>query len=642
MSLVTGERIFKSFGQQEVLRNVSFTLGARQRAGLVGPNGQGKSTLLKIIAGVDTPTSGRVNTRAGLRIGYLAQDPPDLGNMTLEEAMHDVFTKLRTMETRMHELASRLALPDHASDSSLLASYGRIQHDFELAGGYTYAGRITRVLEGLELPRELWNKPLGHLSGGQRSRAHLGRLLLEQPDLLLLDEPTNHLDMASVEWLEGYLGDFNGAIVLVSHDRYFLDRVTDSTWEASNSSLECYKGSYSDYLPKRKHRFEERMKQWESQRKYIEETQEFIRRFIAGQRSKEAQGRRTRLERFIRDEAIEKPFSNRKITMRLRVTQRTGDIVLRLRDLKAGYRQGDADKCLVDIENLDVRRNQRVAILGPNGCGKTTLLRTILGDLPPLAGAVNLGSNVQVGYLSQTHAELETDSTALECVRSTEASVTDQRAMSLLGQVNLSGDEAQKRICELSGGQRSRVSLVRLMLKNPNVLILDEPTNHLDIPSQEVLQDVLMDFGGTIILVSHDRYLIQSIATTIWALDSGAIKVLDGNWDSYLHWRNRQACVDPAAEPNNDRIKKQRIEEHNSRRERNRNLNRARRRLEKVESEIDSREQALKQMDEALMDASAKGDIERISELGERHRDTQQQLSALMEEWEQLSLTLDC
>jgi len=644
MSLIVGEGISKTWSARDVLKNVSFTLAPGQRVAMVGPNGQGKSTLLKIIAGVDAPTWGKLSRKAGLAVGYLAQDPPDLGDITLEQAMNDVFAPLRRMEHEMHELATRLehGAAGDPSAAAMLARYGQLQHDFEQAGGYTYARAIARTLEGLELPRDLWNRPLSHLSGGQRSRAHLGRLLLEQPDVLLLDEPTNHLDMDSLEWLETYLSNFGGAMIVVSHDRYFLDRVTNYTWEVAFATVECYKGSYSRYLPQQAERFNERMKRWEAQQQYIEETQEFIRRFIAGQRTKEAQGRRTRLERFMRDEAIAKPQQNQAITIRLRATQRSGDFVMHLNDLAVGYAAKTGENRLIQIDKLDVRRGERVAIVGPNGCGKTTLLKTMLGQLPPLSGAVRLGANVQVGYLSQRHTELDEDMTAMDCVRSLDTSVTEQRARSLLGQVGLSGDESLKKVCELSGGQRSRILLARLMLASPNVLILDEPTNHLDIPSQEVLQAVLSDFGGTIIFVSHDRYLIQAMATSIWAVESGSVKVLSGSWDAYLNWRGRTLEAAPAAD-NDDkqRAKQARAQQHQDRRRQTNETRQMRRRLGQVEHDIHKFEQTLKNLDAQLLGASEAGNLDLITQIGIEHGETQHKITALMQEWEQLSLALD-
>ena len=514
MSLVIGENISHQYGAEEVLRHAAFRVGETDRIGLVGPNGEGKTTLLRIIAGSLEPTLGEAHRRQGLSIGYLPQDPPALEGTTVHQAMLEAPTDLRRMERQLHEMESRLA--EAADDASLLREYGEVQAAFEARGVYHVATRIEQVLTGLGFERAAWSQPLSELSGGQRTRAYLATLLLKGPDLLLLDEPTNHLDLESVEWLEGWLSSFGGAIVLVSHDRWFLDRVTTRTWEVASRHLECYRGSYSHYLRQRAERFKERMRTWKAQQEHIAKTREFIRIHIAGQRTKEAQGRRKRLERFIRDEAIERPHENATIHLRLSPGPRTGQIVLRARDLRAGY---DPGVPLVEAEELEVQLGDRVAVIGPNGSGKTTLVRTLLGELPPLSGEIVRGARVNVGYLSQTQAELVPDATALEAVRAAQPGISSQDARTLLGSLLLTEDDVFKKVRELSGGQRSRVVLARLVVQKTNVLVLDEPTNHLDIPSTEILQDVLERFDGSVVFVTHDRYLIQSVATHIWALE---------------------------------------------------------------------------------------------------------------------------
>jgi len=499
------------------------------------------------------------------------------------------------------------------------------------------------VLEGLGFPRHLWDQPLAVLSGGQRTRAYLGRLLLEDPELLLLDEPTNHLDLEAVQWLERWLGAYGGALIVVSHDRYFLDHVTRATWEVAYAAVECYKGPYSDYLRQRDERFVERMRVWEAQQEYINETQDFIRRFLAGQRSKEAQGRRTRLERFLKTEAIERPREHDRITVRLKALQRTGDFVLYLTDLRVGYEVG---RPLVGVEKMDVQRGQRIAIVGPNGCGKTTLLRTILGQLKPLAGTVRYGSNVQLGYLSQTHAELRSDITALEAVRQMDPSMTEERGRGLLGSMLLSGDDAFKKIGELSGGQRSRVVLARLMLARANVLILDEPTNHLDIASQEVLQDVLSDFDGTVLFVSHDRYLIQALATHIWAVDGGGVTAMAGNWEKYASWRQAQLeaagmAVESKDDPEAIKAKQARVEDYKDRKRRTNDVSRLTRKLAQAEALVHTLESQLEDINARINEASASGNVAEIAKLGADYAATQTKLEEAMDQWERVGVELE-
>ena len=638
MSLIVVEGLTKRWTDKDVLKNVRLTLAPQQRVGLVGPNGQGKTTLLRILCELEPPTEGVIQRRTGLRIGYLPQDVPVLEGGTLRGALLEVFADLGRLEKQLHDAAEQIAAS--GSDHKLLVRMGELQHEFESRGGYGYQQKIDRVLTGLNFERDLWDAPLSRLSGGQRTRGYLARLLVQEPDVLLLDEPTNHLDLEAVEWLEEYLKSFGGAMVVVSHDRYFLDRSTDTTWEVCYGCLESYRGSYSQYFVKREERFKERLKLWEAQQEYIRETEEFIRRFLAGQRSKEAQGRRTRLERFMKTEAIERPRAHSRITVKLRARDRTGDIVLQLSDLQAGY---DKASPLVKIDKLDVMRGRRIAIVGPNGCGKTTLMRTILGQLKPLAGQVRFGANVQRGYLSQTHAELLPHWTAMQALRQLEPSMTEERARNLLGSLLLSGDDAHKTISELSGGQRSRVVLARLMLENANVLFLDEPTNHLDILSQEVLQDVLGEFDGTILFVSHDRYLIRVLATDIWAMHEGAVTPLRGDWDNYVQWRQKQlGLAEPSVQATAVQAAKTEARlDYKERRRRANEVQRMRRRLAEVEETIHAREGDLKRLNEEINAASLAGNVDLITEIGQEYARREKQVEDLLGEWETLSADLE-
>ncbi|KKK87496.1 hypothetical protein LCGC14_2752660, partial [marine sediment metagenome] len=382
------------------------------------------------------------------------------------------------------------------------------------------------------------NRPLVEFSGGQRCRAMLGQLLLSAPDVLLLDEPTGHLDLEAVEWLEKYLAGIPNAMVIVSHDRYFLDRTTGGTWEVAFGKLQDYRGNYSAYLKQRQHRFDDDMRIWRQQQEHIQKTEEFIRRFHAGVRGKEARGRRTRLERFLKDEAVDKPRRHRQIHFRLTPVRQSGDIVIKAHGLTAGYEPG---RPIVALESLSLVRGQRVAVVGGNGTGKTTLLRTLLGELPPLTGSAELGGSVVAGYLPQTHDQLDPGMTVLEAV-SRAGEATREQTRTLLGSFLFTEDEVFKPIGDLSGGQRSRVILATLAVQGANLLMLDEPTNHLDIPSQEVLQEALEAFEGTVVFVSHDRYLIDALATQIWAIDAGGVHRIEGKWDAYLQWRSDRAA----------------------------------------------------------------------------------------------------
>jgi len=646
MSLIVAEHVTKSWSDRDVLQNVSVSLAPQERVGLVGPNGQGKTTLLKILAGLELATEGTIQRAVGLRIGYLPQDPPALEGSTLRGALLEVFADLRRIEAEMNELAAQLG-----DDPGLVDRYGQLQHEFETRGGYSYARRVEQVLSGLHFPRDHWDRPLTQLSGGQRTRAYLGKLLLEEPDVLFLDEPTNHLDMEATEWLEGWLADFPGSAVVVSHDRYFLDRTTGRTWEVAFAHLESYRGNYSHYVTQRAERYLERLRRWEAQRVYIEETQDFIRRFGAGQRSQEAQGRKTRLERFLRTEAIARPQEQPRIAVRLKSGSRAGDFVYRAEDLQVGYAAGAA---ILNIPKLEIQRGDRVAVVGPNGCGKTTLVRTLLGELAPLGGKLRPGANVRMGHLSQTHSELPEDATAFECLRLVESSLPEERARSLLGSLLLSGDDAFKTVRQLSGGQRSRLSIARLILQNANVLVLDEPTNHLDIPSQEELQEVLGDFDGTVIFVSHDRYLIRALATRIWAVGGGTVVPMSGDWEKYVQWRGGAGTQGGGAMPlpvrgerhaneptASAKDREARKEDYKDRRRRTNEALARKRRLEEVEKLIHKLEADLKDLQTKIGEAGEAGDVESVTKLGLEYEESDARLRELFAEWEKLSLAME-
>ncbi len=634
MSLIVADSITQTFGALEVVKNACFRLSENQRIGLVGPNGEGKTTILRILVGELEPTYGSVTRKRNLRIGYLPQDTPTVTDTTLHELMLEVYCDLRAIERELRELAGTLG-----EDPSNLDRYARLQEQFESRGGYAYIHRIEAVLTGLGFPREKWSRPLRELSGGERTRAQLAKCLLENPDLLLLDEPTNHLDIESVEFLERYLQSYKGAIIVVSHDRYFLDGTTSNTWEIGFGSLEKYRGSYSEYVTKRDERYTERMRQWEAQQEYIEKAEDFIRRNISGQRSREARGRRTHLERFLKIEAIPRPRKHQNIHVRLTPSQRSGDLVMRAVDLTAGYEKRVP---LVGIEQLEVRSRQRIAIVGSNGIGKTSLLLTLLGALEPLGGKLQVGTNVRFSYLSQTHEDLRTDATVLETLRSANPAVKLDEGRTLLGSLLFTGDDVFKKVGELSGGQRSRLLIAQLMVQDGNVLGLDEPTNHLDIPSQEVLQEVLQRFDGTVLFVSHDRYLIEALATQIWVIRDGRIKVLPGNWDKYVRWRGESEAENASEDPCPAAGRKaSRKDEYRKRRRAQNRLQRLHRRSSELEELIHTTESELEELQEQISHAGKEGDLDRVRELGELYQTKDTDLEELLGEWEQVSEELE-
>ncbi len=620
MSLIIAEGVAQEFGAQVVFSNVSFRIGEGDRIGMVGPNGEGKTTLLRVACGTLEPTLGEVHRRRRLSVGYLPQDPPALAGTTVHGTMLEVFTDLREKEAALADLEGEVA----GGGAAELERYGAAQAEFEHLGGYGYNLRIEQVLTGLEFPRDMWPRPLAELSGGERTRAYLARLLLAAPDVLLLDEPTNHLDLDSVEWLEHWLDSFEGALVAVSHDRWFLDRVTERTWEMASGGLEVYRGNYSSYLVQRAERHQARLNLWEEQREHIRKTEDFIARHHAGQRTKEAQGRQAHLDKFLEREAIERPRFQDVIHLRLPEPERTGDFVLRAENLSVGF-----DAPLLNVKELEVERGQRVAIVGANGSGKTTLLRTLLGELPPLAGEVRPGAKVKTGYLSQTHAELDPEMSAIDAVLAVAPPDTRQeRARTLLGSLLISGDEALKRVSQLSGGQKSRVLLARLVMQNVNVLMLDEPTNHLDIPSTEIIQKTLEGFAGTVILVSHDRYLVGAVATHVWAIDGGELRAVRGGWEEYLAWREERRGRAPEEGKKESRGAAYR----RARRQDNR-LRTLRRKHERLENEIGKVETELAGLYAEITAAGEAGELARVESLGKEYAGKDAHLKEMWEEW---------
>jgi ATP-binding cassette subfamily F protein 3 len=633
MSLIVGRGLARYYGEFEVFKNISFSIEHGDRIGLVGPNGEGKTTLLRLLSGHDEPTSGKLQYKRGLRLGYLPQDPPILEDTTLWQFAQSVFAQLLGMEKELAGLAEQLANTPSAPE--VLEHYSALQAEFERRQGYTYETRIRTVLTGLGLGEEFFQMPLAHLSGGQRTRALLARLLLEEPDLLLLDEPTNHLDLEAVEWLEGWAQGFKGSMVVVSHDRYFLDAVTQRTWEMSFGVLETYRGGYSAYLRQRQERYRHRLKQWEAQQEHIEKTEDFIRRFLAGQRTKEAQGRRTRLERFKRHEAIEKPQQPQRIRVRLKAPQRSGDMVLEFRNLSVGYTAG---KSLLRVPDMEAERGQRIAVVGPNGAGKTTLVRTILEEIEPLEGAIRRGAKVEIGYLSQDHDYMDEGTSVLDAVRQVSPRTLSAEIRNLLGSFLFSGDDVFKVIGELSGGQRSRVALARLVIQEFNLLVLDEPTNHLDIASQEVLEEVLRHFEGTLLLVSHDRYLIQSLATHIWVVGEGTLHLFEGNWDDYTSWRDDREAVVAAAET---QVQGDRRAAHRQVRRERKQAERMQARHEEVEATIHQLEGQLVDLSQRIGKAGEEQDVEKVNVLGVEYREIEKQMEVLWAEWEELAAALE-
>ena len=564
MTILTATELGHSFGDNDLFDDLQLTLSVKDRVGLVGPNGVGKTTLLLILAGLQEATSGTVSRIADTTLGYLRQEAVLTfrgQDNTVYEEMLSVFDHLRQMETDMRRMEQRMA--DGVLDEGLFAEYGRLQNLYEHGGGYQYQVDIKRVLHGLGFAAEEWDTPLPHLSGGQKTRVLLGRLLLEKPNLLILDEPTNHLDLDAVEWLEYTLRSWPGALLIVSHDRYFLDKVVNQVWDLTVNGLSIYRGNYSSYVQQRQDAWERELKLFEAEKARLESEIGFIKKHIAGGKTDIAKGKLKRLTRDIvlledvgvmgiqgkswlqigdrvrtfspneadqRVRALQAP-TNRppRLNIKLKPEGASGRLVLRTKKLTIGF----PNTPLFTTDKLKLERYDCAALIGPNGSGKTTFLRTLLGQTAPLSGKIYLGDNVQVGYFAQAHDQLQLDKRVLDEILA-QADLTEEQARSYLAQYLFRGHDVFKLAGDLSGGERGRLAFAILALQGANFLLLDEPTNHLDIPSQETLQEVLELFDGTILLVSHDRYLVSRLATQIWELREGHLQVFAGTYDEFV------------------------------------------------------------------------------------------------------------
>lgn len=670
MSLVTTHNLSKSYDPVDIFAGLSLSIPNGARIALVGANGIGKTTLLRIIAGEDTPTSGEVHHARGLSIGYLPQESVLESHRTLWEECLLPFADIRAQEKKLKSLEEAMSSADPGAMDELLDQYGALQAKFEHAGGYTYEAKIRQVLSGLGFTENEFEMPLEHLSGGQRTRALLANLLLEAPMLLVLDEPTNHLDIQAVEWLESYLRDWEGAALIVSHDRYFLDRVCNHIWEMSRTGFETYRGNYSHYLEQRQDRWERRSKTFEAEKERLEKELEYIKRNIAGQNVIQAKGRLKRLSRQLQAieqigldamqgktwsqisedvvttksimsvdqahaaiKALRNPLQRpEQLKLNLKSRYRSGELVLRTYDLEIGY----PGKPLFKSPDIILNRLECAALIGPNGAGKTTFLKTILGQLDPLDGRADLGASLDIGYFAQAHEDLNPENTLIEEIESVAPNMFAAEIRNYLARYLFTREDVFKKVAMLSGGESGRLALAKLALSDANFLLLDEPTNHLDIPAQEVLQAVLADFKGTVILVSHDRYLIDALGTQIWHIDKdgSSLEVFKGTYTEYRRFKEKETESDSLERdseiPEQDSYRKTRADKNRSLAEQRRR----KARLAEVENRVAKLESQLAVIGEKLVNPSD-NPVE-IQKLGDEYVAIENELHALIAEWEQL------
>ena len=631
MIILQANKIERSFAGEVLFDNISLQVDERDRIALVGKNGAGKSTLLKILVGEEEPTSGEINKKRDLSLSYLAQDSRFESSNTIYDEMLHVFDDLRKTEKTLRQMELEMGEKTGADLEKLMQDYDRLSEEFRQAGGFTYEADIRAILNGFKFDESMWQMKIEELSGGQNTRLALAKMLLEKPNLLVLDEPTNHLDIETIAWLENYLVNYSGALLIVSHDRYFLDKVATITLDLTKHSLDRYVGNYSSFVEQKEQKLLTEAKNYEKQQKEIAALEDFVNRnLMRASTTKRAQSRRKQLEKM---ERLDKPeVGTKSAHMTFHSDKASGNVVLTVEEAAVGY----DDQILSEPINLDIRKMNAVAIVGPNGIGKSTLIKSIVGQIPFIKGEARFGANVEVGYYDQTQSKLTPHNSVLDELWNDFKLTPEVEIRNRLGAFLFSGDDVKKTVGMLSGGERARLLLAKLSMENNNFLILDEPTNHLDIDSKEVLENALIDFDGTLLFVSHDRYFINRVATQVLELSEEGSTLYLGDYDYYLEKKAElealaaaQAEAVPASSTeevtsNNYHLQKQNQKE----------LRKITRRIEQLEAEMEELDQKIQDITETMHSTNDAADLVQLqSELDQL---TVQQ-EAVMEEWAELS-----
>ena len=603
----------------------------RDRIALVGKNGAGKSTLLKILVGEEEPTSGEINKKRDLSLSYLAQDSRFESSNTIYDEMLHVFDDLRKTEKTLRQMELEMGEKTGADLEKLMQDYDRLSEEFRQAGGFTYEADIRAILNGFKFDESMWQMKIEELSGGQNTRLALAKMLLEKPNLLVLDEPTNHLDIETIAWLENYLVNYSGALLIVSHDRYFLDKVATITLDLTKHSLDRYVGNYSSFVEQKEQKLLTEAKNYEKQQKEIAALEDFVNRnLVRASTTKRAQSRRKQLEKM---ERLDKPEAGTKSAhMTFHSDKTSGNVVLTVEEAAVGY----DDQILSEPINLDIRKMNAVAIVGPNGIGKSTLIKSIVGQIPFIKGEARFGANVEVGYYDQTQSKLTPHNSVLDELWNDFKLTPEVEIRNRLGAFLFSGDDVKKTVGMLSGGERARLLLAKLSMENNNFLILDEPTNHLDIDSKEVLENALIDFDGTLLFVSHDRYFINRVATQVLELSEEGSTLYLGDYDYYLE---KKAELEALAAAKAEAVSVSSTEEVTSndyhlQKQNQKELRKITRRIEQLEAEMEELDQKIQDITETMHSTNDAADLVQLqSELDQL---TVQQ-EAVMEEWAELS-----
>ena len=630
MIILQANKIERSFAGEVLFDNISLQVDERDRIALVGKNGAGKSTLLKILVGEEEPTSGEINKKRDLSLSYLAQDSRFESSNTIYDEMLHVFDSLRKTEKALRQMELEMGEKTGADLEKLMQDYDRLSEEFRQAGGFTYEADIRAILNGFKFDESMWQMKIEELSGGQNTRLALAKMLLEKPNLLVLDEPTNHLDIETIAWLENYLVNYSGALLIVSHDRYFLDKVATITLDLTKHSLDRYVGNYSSFVEQKEQKLLTEAKNYEKQQKEIAALEDFVNRnLVRASTTKRAQSRRKQLEKM---ERLDKPEAGTKSAhMTFHSDKTSGNVVLTVEEAAVGY----DDQILSEPINLDIRKMNAVAIVGPNGIGKSTLIKSIVGQIPFIKGEARYGANVEVGYYDQTQSKLTPHNSVLDELWNDFKLTPEVEIRNRLGAFLFSGDDVKKTVGMLSGGERARLLLAKLSMENNNFLILDEPTNHLDIDSKEVLENALIDFDGTLLFVSHDRYFINRVATQVLELSEEGSTLYLGDYDYYLEKKAElealaaaQAEAEPASSTEEVTSNDYHLQKQNQK-----ELRKITRRIEQLEAEMEELDQKIQAITETMHNTNNAEDLVQLqSELDQL---TVQQ-EAVMEEWAEL------
>ncbi|PAD35883.1 ABC-F family ATP-binding cassette domain-containing protein [Terribacillus saccharophilus] len=642
MILLQANNITKLFGADVILSNIKLEVQTQDRLAIVGRNGAGKSTLLKILAGELSYDEGNVFLAKDATLGYLEQHTGLESEKSILEEMKTVFADLIQQEEELRRLEARMGDPDLISDETayqqLLTNYDTKQQAFRLNGGYQYEADIRSVLNGLRFGDKDLSTPIGSLSGGQKTRLALGKLLLQKPDVLILDEPTNHLDISTLDWLEGYLSSYQGAVVVVSHDRYFLDKTVNTVIEIAHNHSVRYKGNYSNYLEQKAANFERELKQYEKQQSEIKKMEEFVQKNIArATTTKRAQSRRKQLEKM---ERIDRPLhdaSSAKLTFD--IDRRSGNDVLKVKDL--AYQYPESTSPVFEHVTFHMNRQDRIALTGPNGTGKTTLLKTIIGKLPAKSGQVEVGTGVSIGYYDQEQTELHSSKSVLAELWDEYPLMDEKNIRTILGNFLFTGDDVLKVVNTLSGGEKARLALAKLMMQKSNLLIMDEPTNHLDLDSKEVLEGALADYPGTILFVSHDRYFMNKVSTQVLEMADKQILSYLGNYDYFIEKKQEKqeiAALEAMAEETKQRtVMSENKSSYHQDKAIKREIRKRERRISELEEKIVELETEIETNETLLTDPTIFQDYQKAQEITEKNEELQATLLEVMEEWEILS-----